>query len=159
MNRAENSSECCPRLDPEKWDEKVHLWDEKKFIKGSVLTFFFMPINFGRVMTRLCKQAEDTGTNIEDNICLSDHISKWKMDIYLAVDKNIEGAENIKLSGKFISKIYEGNFNKTGEWYKDFEKYLKEEGHKMTKTYMWYTTCPKCAKKYGKNYVVIFGKI
>ena len=27
------------------------------------------------------------------------------------------------------------------------------------KWYMWYTTCPKCAKKYGKNYVVIVGQI
>jgi hypothetical protein len=24
---------------------------------------------------------------------------------------------------------------------------------------MWYTTCPKCAKKYGKNYVVILAEI
>jgi hypothetical protein len=24
--------------------------------------------------------------------------------------------------------------------------------------YMWYTTCPKCAKVYGKNYVVILAK-
>ncbi|MCK7469725.1 MAG: 60S ribosomal export protein NMD3 [Desulfomicrobium escambiense] len=24
---------------------------------------------------------------------------------------------------------------------------------------MWYTTCPKCAKKYGKNYVAIVGAI
>ncbi|WP_369688185.1 hydrolase [Anaerophaga thermohalophila] len=23
---------------------------------------------------------------------------------------------------------------------------------------MWYTTCPKCAKKYGKNYVAIVGQ-
>ncbi len=25
--------------------------------------------------------------------------------------------------------------------------------------YMWYTTCPKCAKKYGKNHVVILGAV
>jgi hypothetical protein len=25
--------------------------------------------------------------------------------------------------------------------------------------YMWYTTCPKCAKKYGKNYVTIIAQI
>ncbi|HZH72463.1 MAG TPA: hydrolase [Mariniphaga sp.] len=24
---------------------------------------------------------------------------------------------------------------------------------------MWYTTCPKCAKKYGRNFVVIVGKV
>jgi hypothetical protein len=35
----------------------------------------------------------------------------------------------------------------------------KSKGLNITKEYMWYTTCPKCAKKYGKNYVVIVGKI
>jgi hypothetical protein len=25
--------------------------------------------------------------------------------------------------------------------------------------YFFYTTCPKCAKKYGKNYVVILAQI
>jgi hypothetical protein len=29
----------------------------------------------------------------------------------------------------------------------------------MKKEYMWYTTCPKCAKKYGKNYVVVVGQV
>jgi hypothetical protein len=24
---------------------------------------------------------------------------------------------------------------------------------------MWYTTCPKCAQKYGKNYVVIIAQV
>jgi len=27
------------------------------------------------------------------------------------------------------------------------------------KMYMWYTTCPKCAKKYGKNNVIILANI
>jgi len=25
--------------------------------------------------------------------------------------------------------------------------------------YFFYTTCPKCAKKYGKNYVVILAEV
>jgi len=29
----------------------------------------------------------------------------------------------------------------------------------VKKQYMWYTTCPKCAQKWGKNYVVIVGQI
>ena len=42
---------------------------------------------------------------------------------------------------------------------KDFENYVKEKNMIVEKMYMWYTTCPKCAKKYGKNYVVIVGKV
>jgi hypothetical protein len=59
----------------------------------------------------------------------------------------------------FSSKVYEGDFKETGEWCRDFENIAKERGMKIEKWYMWYTTCPKCAKKYGKNYTVIVGKI
>ena len=81
------------------------------------------------------------------------------MDIYLAVDKEMPGADNITLSGKFLSKVYEGDFKETGKWCKDFENYAKDKGYAIKKWYMWYTACPKCAKKYGKNYTVIIGQI
>jgi len=35
----------------------------------------------------------------------------------------------------------------------------KTNGFTIKKWYMWYTTCPKCAKKYGKNYVVIICQV
>ncbi|MEI7502865.1 MAG: hydrolase, partial [Paludibacter sp.] len=89
---------------------------------------------------------------------LSDHTSAWNMDLYLAVDKEIPGTENVKLSGTFYSKVYEGPFKETDKWVKDFERTTKEKGIKTGKMYMWYTTCPKCAKVYGKNYIVILAK-
>ena len=51
-------------------------------------------------------------------------MAKWNMDLYLAVDREVAGAENITLSGKFLSKVYEGNFKDTGVWMKDFENLL-----------------------------------
>jgi hypothetical protein len=36
---------------------------------------------------------------------------------------------------------------------------MNEKSYKIKKWYMWYTTCPKCAKKYGKNYVVVIAEI
>ncbi|MFA6436615.1 MAG: hydrolase [Candidatus Paceibacterota bacterium] len=33
------------------------------------------------------------------------------------------------------------------------------KGKIKKKWYMWYTTCPKCAKVYGKNHVVIVGEV
>ena len=50
-----------------------------------------------------------------DWLCLSDHISESNMDFYLAVDKEVDGAENVTLSGKFLSKAYEGSFENTGK--------------------------------------------
>ncbi|MFA5009467.1 MAG: hydrolase [Candidatus Paceibacterota bacterium] len=153
------NQECCPRFNPAPWDNKIIEWDNKKFIKGKVFTLFFMPINFGQVITNLITKAEKAGTKTPDNLCLSDHTSKWNMDIYLSVEKEVSDAENISLSGKFFSKVYEGDFKETGEWCKDFENSAKNKELEIEKYYMWYTTCPKCAKKYGKNYTVIIGKI
>ncbi len=149
---------CCPIFDPTPWDDKTMTWDNKLFIKDNVCTMLYMPLNFGRVMTRLTAKVEKTGAQTPDYLCLSDHTSAWNMDLYLAVDKEVERAENVKMSGTFYSRVYEGNFKDTGKWMKDFEEKTKVMGIKTGKMYMWYTTCPKCAKVYGKNYVVILGK-
>lgn len=154
-----NEKECCPKFDPAPWDGKIFDWSNKKFIKDKVFTLFFMPMNFGSVMARIMTKVEKAGVQIPEYLCLSDHTSKWNMDIYLAVDKEVPGAENVTLSGKYISKVYEGDFKETGEWCKDFSEYMKSKGLVMKKMYMWYTTCPKCAKKYGKNYVVIIAEV
>ena len=37
--------------------------------------------------------------------------------------------------------------------------YVAEKKREIKKLYFFYTTCPKCAKKYGKNYVVILMQV
>ncbi len=147
--------ECCPRFDPEPWDDKIIEWNDKKFIRDKVFTLFHIPITFGKVMTRLSERVEKAHAKMPDWLCLSHHTSKWNMDLYLAVTKEIPGADNVKLSGKYFTKVYEGPYKDTGKWCKDFERQLKSRKLDMKTIYQWYTTCPKCAKKYGKNYVVI----
>ena len=151
--------ECCPPFNPSPWDNKKISWDNKMFVKDKVFCVLNMPVNFGSAMTRLMKLLENSKANTPDSLCLSEHTSVWNMNLYLAVDKEVEGALNTRISGNFYSKVYEGNFNKTGEWIKDFESKMKEQGLQHTKLYMWYTTCPKCAKKYGKNYTVIIAML
>lgn len=159
MDTTPKNETCCPKFDPTPWDDKIIEWKDKKFIKDKVFTLFYLPINFGGVITQMMKKTDAAGAKCLDWLCLSDHTSKWNMDLYLAVDKEIPGAENTTLSGKFFSKVYEGNFKDTGKWCKDFMEFIKIKGLKMKKQYMWYTTCPKCAKKYGKNYVVIIVQV
>lgn len=154
-----DKDECCPKFSPKPWDNKIFTWKNKRFIKGKVFTLFFMPINFGKVIVKLNKQVEKANAKIPNYICLSDHTSKFNMDLYLAVDREIPGAENVRLSGKFLSKVYEGPYQDTGKWCSDFAEYAKRKKMEIEKMYMWYTTCPKCAKKYGKNYVVIIAKV
>ncbi len=150
---------CCPRFDPKPWDGKVFTWKNKKFVKDRVFTLFNIPINFGGVITKLWKKIEKAKAEMPDYMGLSDHTSMFNMDIYVAVDRKIPDAENVTMSGKFLSKVYEGPFQDTGKWCKDFEKFAKRKKLSIKKWYMWYTTCPKCAKHYGKNYVVIIARV
>ena len=154
-----NQDECCPKFDTAPWNDHVFEWQDKKFIKDKVFTLFNIPINFGSAMKRLMTKLEKSNAESSGYLCLSDHTSKWNMDVFLAVDKEINDAENTTISGKFFSKVYEGAYSKTGKWCNDYKEHAKHLDLKIKKWYMWYTTCPKCAKKYGKNYVVIIGQV
>lgn len=155
----ENEEVCCPRINPEEWNDKILKWENKKFVKGSVRTLFSIPLNFGQVMKKLDVKIREANAVIQDGICLADHTSRWNMDLYLPVDKDIPGYENTTLNGNFFSRIYEGPFKDTGKWCQDYEAHAKLKGFNVTKWFMWYTTCPKCAKKYGKNYVAIISQV
>lgn len=154
-----NENECCPKFDPVIWDGVLFEWNKKKFIKDKVATFLYIPMNFGSVIKKLDEKILAVQGTRSDGVCLSDHTSKWNMNLYLAVDKEIPGFDNIIMSGKFLSKAYEGPFQETEKWCKDFEQFAQSKHVTISKLYMWYTTCPKCAKKYGKNYVVIVAQV
>jgi DNA modification methylase len=153
------NGECCPPFDPTPWDGKVLEWKDKRFIRDLIRTFLYIPLNFGRVMRRMNAKVESAGASIPDRLCLFDHTSRWKLEAILAVDRNIPDAENVTLSGRFLSKVYEGPFDNTGKWTDDFHDYATQKGMEIKRCYIWYTTCPTCAKKYGKNYVAIIAEI
>lgn len=152
------ANECCPPFVPGPWDGVDLEWKGKRFVKSRVFTFLYIPVNFGSVITRLMKKTGAAGAETPDRLCLSDHTSRWNMDIYLAVDREVPGLANTTISGRFLSKVYEGDFKETGRWCKDFSEYAASKPCKISKLYLWYTTCPRCAKKYGKNYVVLIGE-
>lgn len=156
---AQADPNCCPEFDPIPWDNKMFEWKNKTFIVDNVCTFFYMPLNFSRVMKRLNKRIENASAKNEDRLGLSHHTSKWNMDVYIAVDKTIPGINNKSLSGRYYSKVYEGPYSDTGKWCKDYEHHVKSKDLQIKKWFMWYTTCPKCVKKYGKNYVVIISEV
>lgn len=147
--------ECCLPFDPVPWDDQISEWENKLFLLDKVSTLLYIPLNFSGVMKKLDAMVRGAGANFSGEMCLCDHVSKWKMNILLGVDKEIPGAEHITLSGRFFSKVYEGPFGQTGKWHQDFAARLKDKGFNAKKIFTWYTTCPKCAKKYGKNYVAM----
>jgi hypothetical protein len=159
MSQPATETKCCPPFNPGPWEDKTFEWAGKRFIKDKVFTLFHVPVNFGTVIKRMMGRVEKAGAAVPDGLCLADHTSPWNMDLYLAVDKEIPGTENVVLSGKYLSKVYEGAFKETGKWCADFKALAESRGLNVRKWFMWYTTCPKCAKVYGKNYVVIVAEI
>lgn len=63
------------------------------------------------------------------------------------------------ISGMFLTKVFEGPYKNVGEWMKEMREYVLQKDKELKMMYAYYTTCPKCAKKYGKNYVVLLAQV
>jgi hypothetical protein len=156
----ESETGCCPRFDPAPWDEKEFQWQDKLFIKDRVRCLFHIPLNFGKVMVRCMEKIKkaDAFTSVQP-IGLSNHTSRWNMDLYIEVSKEVPGADNVKLSGTYVSKVFEGPYKDTRIWCQKMAEWVSAQGKEIKKHLMYYTTCPKCAKHYGKNYVVYIAQV
>jgi hypothetical protein len=153
------STECCPRFEPEPWDDKVITWEKKRFLRNRILSFFHIPLNFGAVMKRSMAAIEAAGATPDDMVILSDENSLWGADVYIAISKDIPGARTTTLSGTFLTKVFEGPYLNMRNWITEMHSLVKVRGKVLQKLYFFYTTCPKCSKKYGKNYVVILAQL
>ncbi|MFH0755551.1 MAG: hydrolase [bacterium] len=159
MENKNFKKECCPKFNPEPWDEKEITWQDKLFVKDSVKSFFHIPLNINNIITKNMKKIEEINAIDSEFLMLFDEKSLWCSDIFFAVNKDVPESEMTKMSGTFLTKVFEGSYKDMEKWIKEMEKYVELKGKKIEKMYFYYTTCPKCAKKYGKNYTVIFAKI
>jgi hypothetical protein len=150
---------CCPRFNPEPWDEKEVTFEGRLFLKDHVRSFLHIPLNMGKVMTRNMARIEAADALVPEQITLSDEKSLWGSDIYIAVGKEVPGAEMTRLPGTFLSKVFEGSYSQTGKWVKEMNAYVESKGKELKDLYFFYTTCPNCAKVYGKNYVVLLAAV
>ena len=155
-----NTEKCCPKFNPEPWDGKEIKWENKKFLKDRVKSFLTIPLNFGSRMIKNIKKMEACqAVPCEDEfLVLSNNCSVWGMDIYLKAQNDVKDAEMVDISGTFLTKVFEGPYKNIGKWIKEMKKYVDSKDKETKDLYFYYTTCPKCAKKYGKNYVVLLAK-
>jgi hypothetical protein len=56
-------------------------------------------------------------------------------------------------------KVFDGPYSKVPAYLKEFYSYIDSVGKKAKKIYFYFTTCPKCARKYGHNYIVAFAEV
>jgi hypothetical protein len=154
---------CCPEFNPEPFEGKEFIWQDKLFIKEAIPQFFHIPLPwvFGKAVVRMFHKIEVAGAKPEekDVLMLSYDPSPWRSELYMTTTKEVSDAENVKLSGTFLTRVFDGPYSAVPKWIKVMDKYVTEKGKTVKKYYFYYTTCPKCAKKYGKNYVVVFAQV
>ncbi|QQS19590.1 hypothetical protein IPL85_04950 [Candidatus Saccharibacteria bacterium] len=151
-----NDTGCCAVPNVDEWDNKEVVFEDKRFIRMHTRSFLYMPLNMSKVMTEIQRTAEDAGAAMVPNeaMTLSRDVSPWKAEHLYAVTKEVGGADNVVLSGTYITKVFEGPFKNIRNWYNSLQTYVTSQGKIPGDTYFFYTTCPKCAKHYGKNYVI-----
>lgn len=150
---------CCEPFNPAPWQEKEIVWKDKIFVKDHVTSFLHMPLNMGKIIVKNLELIEKAGAKSTHQLMLTDEKSLWGADIYIDVAKDVPGAEMAKLSGTFLTKVFEGPYQNAGKWALEMKEYVKSKNKEMKRLYFSYTTCPACAKAYGKNYVVLFAQI
>lgn len=159
IDQAIKPTGCCDPFDPAPWQDKDITWKDKIFVKDHVTSFLHIPLNFGQKVVKNMRLIEKAGAKSPHQLMLTDEKSLWGADIYIDVAKEVFGAQMATLSGTFLTKVFEGPFQDAGKWAQEMEGYVKNKGKKLKKMYFSYTTCPKCAKAYGKNFVVLFAQV
>lgn len=151
----DNPTGCCPRFKPEGWDGQELHFEDKPFWRARTRSVFHIPLNMGPVFKKTFAAIEDAGAATEqDFIVMSHDQSAWSAEHLFSVSRDVPGQDTVRLSGDFLTTVFEGPYKDVGQWQKQLEDTVKAQGKKPEKVSFFYTTCPKCAKAYGKNYVV-----
>jgi hypothetical protein len=157
---SDNPTNCCPRFNPEGWDEQELHFKDKLFVKAKTKSLFHIPLNMGSVFPKTFEAIEKAqADNMDQFIVLSHDPSAWTGEHFFAVTKEVPGEEIVHMTGDFLTKVFEGPYKSAPKWEKEMEAFAKSKGKQVKKTYFFYTTCPKCAKVYGKNYMVAVAEL
>ena len=157
---SENPTNCCPRFNTDGWDEQELHFKDKLFVKAKSRSLFHIPLNLGSVYPKTFNAIEKADAVDEnDLIVLSYDPSAWTGEHYFSVSKDVPGQEMVHLTGDYFSRVFEGPYKNAPKWEKEMDKYVRSKGKQTKKTYFFFTTCPKCAKYYGKNYIVAVSEI
>ena len=157
---SDNPTNCCPRFKPQGWDEQELHFKDKLFVKAKTRSVFHIPLNMKSMYYQTMSAIEKADALREDDLIILSHDpSAWRGEHYFSVSREVPGQEMVHLTGDYLTKVFEGPYKNAPKWEKEMAAFVKEEGKNMKKLYFFYTTCPKCAKYYGENYVVAVAEL
>lgn len=155
FDRSDNPTGCCPRFKPAGWEGRDLHFSNKLFARATTKSQFHVPIDMAEVFGRTFAAIERAHAYDGDQfIVLSRDLSPSAGEHLFAVRDPVADLEMVRLSGDYKTKVFEGPFQNAPQWEAAFREDLKAQGLEAKKIYSFYTTCPKCAETYGKNYVV-----
>jgi hypothetical protein len=159
VDMTDNETGCCPRFHPAPWDDQALHFENKPFVKASTIGLFHMPLNMGSVFSHTWEAIREAHADDGGMLVLSHDDSAWHAEHLFAVSRPVPGAEMTYLSGDFLTKVFEGPYSEARTWSGEMERHVAGKGRQLETLYFFYTTCPRCAMHYGKNYVVAVAKV
>ncbi len=150
-----NLTGCCARFDPEGWDDQVLHFKDRLFVRATSVSLAHVPLNMGKVFTRVLGHIAKAGAqDPHQMLVMSRELSAFQDEHLFAVTGPVPGEEMTRISGDFVTKVFEGPYSAVGRWHKDMLAQAKALGKTARSVAFYYTTCPSCAKVYGRNPVV-----
>ena len=160
MHMAAPETGCCPAFDPRGWDGQHLKFEDQPFVRATTRSLLHVPINMGSVFTRVQGHIEDADAQDPDGyLVMSRDVSASEGEHLFAVTKDVPEEEMIRLSGTYLARVFEGPYRHAKAWEHDMRVAAQADGHEAKRVFMFYTTCPRCAKAYGKNYVIGLAEI
>ncbi len=157
---SDNPTNCCPRFNSTGWDEQELHFKDKLFVKATTRSIFHIPLNMGSVYPKTYEAIAQAGAMAADElIVLSHDPTPWTGEHYFSASKDVPGQTMVRMTGDYLTKVFEGPYKNMPLWEKEMDAFVQSQGKHTKKHYFFYTTCPKCAKFYGKNYVVAVAEI
>ena len=124
-------------------------------MRAETKSVMHVPVNMGKVFSRVQSHVEAaTGFDPDNTIVRSRDLSPRKSEHLFAADQPVPDEEMVTLSGDFVTKVFEGPYKDAKDWYDEMKQLAAGRGKADGEVWFFYSTCPKCAKVYGKNYVV-----
>lgn len=150
-----NTTGCCPRFNPAGWDGVDLHFRDKPFVRAHTMSAMHIPLNMGRVFSRVQGHLDaHHATDPAHYIVLSRDLSPWTSEHLFAVTADVPEEETVTISGDFLTRVFDGPYSEAKDWHGQMLQLARDAGHDPGPVWFFYTTCPKCAKAYGQNYVV-----
>ena len=151
----DNPTGCCPRFEPGNWNGQELHFRGKLFVRARTRSIAHIPLNMGSVFKKTFDSIESADALPDKNfVVMSRELSPWRAEHLFAVSREVPECDNVEFDGDFETTVFEGPYKNVRHWCEEMKAHAEDAGKPLEETWFFYTTCPKCAKSYGKNYVV-----